>query len=80
MLTRESGNCPSEARGQQKCNGSLFPYVSIEDWISSNHPLGRIRKLADQAIDWLNPTLSQLYAAEGCATVSHEQLPLASLL
>jgi hypothetical protein len=30
--------------------------------------------------DWLNPTFSQLFATEGCAMVSHEQLPLASLL
>jgi hypothetical protein len=43
-------------RGQQERSGSLFSYVSIEERIPANHPLRRIRKLADQALDRLNPT------------------------
>ncbi|MDM7937166.1 MAG: IS5/IS1182 family transposase, partial [Cyanobium sp. CZS 48M] len=52
-------------RGQQERSGSLFSYVSIEERIPSSHPLRRIRKLADQALDRLNPTFCRLYASEG---------------
>ena len=40
----------------------------------------RIRKLADQALDRLNPTFCQLYASEGRPSIPPEQLLLASLL
>jgi hypothetical protein len=52
-------------RGQQERSGSLFSYVSIEERIPTSHPLRRIRKLADQALDRLNPTFCRLYALEG---------------
>jgi transposase len=67
-------------RGQQERSGSLFSYVSIEERIPASHPLRRIRKLADQALDRLNPTFCRLYASEGRASVPPEQLLLASLL
>ncbi len=43
-------------RGQQESSGSLFSCVSIEERIPACHPLRRMRKLADQALDRLNPT------------------------
>lgn len=52
-------------RGHRESSGSLFSYVSIEERIPASHPLRRIRKLADQALDQLNPTFCALYAAEG---------------
>lgn len=67
-------------RGQQERSGSLFSYASIEERIPAIHPLRRIRKLADQALDRLNPTFCELYAAEGRPSVPPEQLLLASLL
>jgi transposase len=67
-------------RGQHEQPGSLFSYVSIEERIPASHPLRRIRKLADQALDRLNPTFCQLYALEGRPSVPPEQLLLASLL
>ena len=66
-------------RGQQERSGSLFSYVSIEDRIPANHPLRRIRKLADQALDRLNPTFCLLYASEGRPSVPPEQLLLDQL-
>ena len=56
-------------RGQRERSGSLFSYVSIEERIPASHPLRRIRKLADQALDRLNPTFCALYAAEGRPSV-----------
>ena len=67
-------------RGQQERSGSLFSYVSIEERIPAHHPLRRIRQLAYQALDRLNPTFCQLYASEGRPSVPPEQLLLASLL
>ncbi len=67
-------------QGQQERSGSLFSYVSIEERIPASQPLRRIRKLADQALDRLNPTFCALYAAEGRPSVPPEQLILASLL
>ena len=58
----------------------MFSYVSIEERIPANHPLRRILRLADQPLDWLNPTFSRLYALEGRPSVPPEQLLLASLL
>ena len=59
-------------RGQQERSGSLFSYVSIEERIPASHPLRRIRRLADQALDRLNPTFCALYAAEGRPSVPPE--------
>ena len=67
-------------RGHRESSGSLFSYVSIEERIPASHPLRRIRRLADQALDRLNPTFCELYAAEGRPSVPPEQLLLASLL
>jgi len=67
-------------RGHRERSGSLFSYVSIEERIPASHPLRRIRKLADQALDRLNPTFCELYASEGRPSVPPEQLLLASLL
>jgi transposase len=67
-------------RGQQERSGSLFSYVSIEERIPANHLLRRIRTLANQALDRLNPTFCELYASEGRPSVPPEQLLLASFL
>ncbi|MCP9850944.1 IS5 family transposase [Cyanobium sp. Morenito 9A2] len=67
-------------RGEQERSGSLFSYVSIEERIPASHPLRRIRKLADPALDRLNSSFCELYAPEGRPSVPPEQLLLASLL
>ena len=67
-------------RGHRDRRGSLFSYVSIEERIPASDPLRRIRKLADQALDRLNPTFCELYASEDRPSVPPEQLLLASLL
>ncbi len=61
-------------------SGSQISYVSIEEWIPTSHPLRRIRKLADLALDRLNLTFCRPYASEGWPSTLPEQLLLASLL
>ena len=51
-------------RGHLERSGSLFSYVSIEERIPASHPLQRIRKLADHALDRLTPTFCALCASE----------------
>jgi hypothetical protein len=67
-------NHPGLMRGQQERSGSLFSYVSIEDRISTSHPLRPIRMLAAQTLDRLNPTFCELYASEGLPSGPPEQL------
>lgn len=61
-------------RGHRERSVSMFSFVSIKERIPASHPLRRIRKLADQVLDRLNPTFCQLYASEGGQSVQPEQL------
>ena len=67
-------------RGQQERTGPLFSYVSTEERISKVHPLRQVRRLADQALDRLNPTFCKLYPEGGRPSIPPEQLLLALLL
>ena len=67
-------------RGQQERTGPLFSYISTEDRIPASHPLRQVRRLADQALDRLNPTFCQLYPEGGRPSIPPEQLLLALLL
>jgi transposase len=68
--------------GKQDRTGPLFSYVSTEDRIPAHHPLRQVRRLADQALDRLNPTLCRLYPEGICCrpSIPPEQLLLALLL
>jgi transposase len=67
-------------RGQQDRTGPLFSYVSTEARIPTAHPLRQVRRLADQALDRLNPTFCRLYPEGGRPSIPPEQLLLALLL
>jgi len=67
-------------RGQQERTGPLFSYMSTEDRIPKGHPLRQVRRLADQALDRLNPTFCRLYPEGGRPSIPPEQLLLALLL
>lgn len=67
-------------RDQQERTGPLFSYISTEDRIPATHPLRQVRRLADQALDRLNPTFCQLYPEGGRPSIPPEQLLLALLL
>jgi transposase len=67
-------------RGQQERTGPLFSYISTEDRIPKGHPLRQVRRLADRALDRLNPTFCRLYPEGGRPSIPPEQLLLALLL
>jgi hypothetical protein len=66
--------------GQRELNGKLFSYISTEDRIPTSHPLSHVRRLADQALDRLNPTFCNLYCDGGRPSIPPEKLLLALLL
>ncbi len=47
---------------------------------SQGHPLEQVRRLADQALDRLNPAFGRLYPEGGRPSIPPEQLLLALLL
>ena len=67
-------------RGQQERTRLLFSYISTEDRIPAAHPLQQVWRLADQALDRLNPTFCKLYPEGGRPSIPPEQLLLALLL
>ena len=67
-------------RGQQERSGPLFSYVSTEERFPRAHPLRQLRRLADQALDRLNPAFCRLYPDGGRPSIPPEQLLLALLL
>ena len=67
-------------RGQQERTGPLFSYISTEDRIPASYPLRQVPRLADQALDRLNPTFCKLYPEGGRPSIPPEQQLLALLL
>ncbi len=67
-------------RGQQERSGPLFSYGSTEERIPKVHSLRQVRRLADQALDRLNPAFCRLYPEGGRPSIPPEQLLLALLL
>ena len=67
-------------RGTPNRQPSLLALVSVESLIPSNHPLRRVKPLADAALRELDPTFEKMYARIGRPSVPPEQLLKASLL
>jgi transposase len=67
-------------RGNDEQQNDLFSYTSLEERISQDHPLRRIRKLADAALQQLKPKFAKLYAPTGRPSIAPEKLLRALLL
>ena len=72
----ESGNVGMDAAAGSALGG--FGYVSIEERIMASKPSAAADP--DQALDRINPTFCELFAAQGRPSMPQEQLLLASLL
>ena len=66
--------------GQQERTSPLFSYISTEDRIPATHRLRQVLRLADQALDELNPNFCRLYPEGGRPSIPPKQLLLALLL
>ena len=67
-------------RGPDHKQNALFSYVNIEERIPTEHPLRRVKVLADLVLRSMSPTFDSLYAEGGRPSIAPERLLRASLL
>ena len=67
-------------RGTLKKQSTMFSIKSPGDRVPKDHPLRRVKDLADGALAALSPTFTKMYAGTGRPSVPPEQLLKASLL
>jgi transposase len=61
-------------RGDDRQQGSMFSYRSLEDRIPADHPLRLMRTLVDTALESMGPAFETLYAATGRPSIPPERL------
>ena len=66
-------------RGRQDRQASMLALFSIEARIPSEHPLRRIKTMADQQLLRLSPVFNRMYSSVGRPSVAPEKI-LKSLL
>jgi transposase len=67
-------------RGDDRKQGAMFSYVSLEQRVPENHPLRSIRTMVDQALVELSPAFEGLYSRVGRPSIPPEKLLRALLL
>jgi transposase len=59
---------------------SMFSYVALESGIPKNHPIHKIRRIVDTALEDLESTFDEMYDNQGRPSIPPEQLLQALLL
>jgi transposase len=67
-------------RGDDRSNGQLFSYVSIEERVHEKHPLRLIREVVNAALGDLSGEFDAIYARDGRPSIPPERLLRALLL
>lgn len=67
-------------RGDDRQQGAMFSYVSLEKRVPENHPLRPIRAMVDQALTELSEAFEALYSRVGRPSIPPEKLLRALLL
>jgi transposase len=67
-------------RGNDQHQTDLFSYGSLEERVSADHPLRRVRRLADAALARLNARFDDIYGDTGRPSIAPEKLLRALLL
>lgn len=67
-------------RGQEKKQTSMLVLRSPEDFVPKEHPIRRIKKMADEVLRALSPTLESMYAEGGRPSIPPERLLKATIL
>jgi transposase len=67
-------------RGDDREQGSMFSYRSLEDRIPPDHPLRPMRAMVDRALEEVSPRFAELYARIGRPSIPPERLLRALLL
>jgi transposase len=67
-------------RGSDANSGSLFCYVDLEARVPASHPLGVIRRIADDVLAGMSGAFETAYAPMGRPSIPPERLLRALLL
>jgi Transposase domain (DUF772) len=67
-------------RGEARRQVRMLAVVRPEDWIAAEHPLRRIKQLADAGLAQLSALFDEMYGAVGRPSIPPERLLKASLL
>ena len=67
-------------RGDDQQQSRMFSYVSPEERVPENHPLRRIRRMVDEALQGLDKKFEELYSRTGRPSIAPEKLMRALLL
>ena len=67
-------------RGDEKQQGGMFSYVSLEERVPVDHPLRAIRRLVDQILARMSKRFDKMYADNGRPSIPPERLLRALLL
>src|SRR6266480_949736 len=67
-------------RGEERRQRSMLLVVNLEERIPKEHPLTRIRQMADLALRELSPIFDEIYSVLGRPSIPPERLLKASLL
>src|ERR1700674_4541397 len=67
-------------RGAETKQATMLSLLSPEQRVPKDHPLRRIKQLADAALSELSPVFDEMYAAKGRPSVPPERLLKGSLL
>jgi transposase len=67
-------------RGTNELRGQLFHYFNVDDRIPKDHPIRKIREIADTVLKELNREFNEMYAERGRPSIPPERLLKASIL
>ena len=67
-------------RGQEKTQTSMLVLRSPADFVPKQHPIRRIKEMADEILQSLSPTLEAMYAEGGRPSIPPERLLKATIL
>jgi transposase len=67
-------------RGEERRQRSMLLVVNLEEQIPREHPLKRIKQMADAALKELSPLFEEMYSVLGRPSIPPERLLKASLL
>lgn len=67
-------------RGEANPQPSMFSYVDLERRIPPSHPIRKIRRIVDTALEEIEPSFDEMYASQGRPSIPPEQLLRALLL
>lgn len=67
-------------RGDDKQQAAMFSYVTMEQRIPADHPMRRLRSMADRGLEAMDAVLDGVYAETGRPSIAPERLLRAQLL